>query len=130
MEKLNLMHKTLIITMAALFIANQSVLIRIEQDLHAAVPELRIKKEVIKHGAGDGLEGVTVTLRDDRVIEGYIDRIAEDGFTVLDRSTGKRSEVAYRIVKEIRDSDVSVGFIEGGIAAPARAIESVVELVY
>lgn len=123
MNKLNLLHKFLLITIVALFVVNQTVLSRIQQDLHEALPELRIKNEVIRRGTGEDAR-VVVTLRDSRTIEGRIDRMTEYGFTVIEASTDKEIELTYRIVKDVREADSDEGFIANRISTTARAIKS------
>jgi hypothetical protein len=123
MDKLNLLHKLLLITVVALFVINQTAVSRIEQDLYEALPELRIKNEVIRQGGGEDAH-VIVTLRDDRTIEGRIDRSGEFGFTLIDVRTGREIELTYRIVKDIQEADSDEALVEGGVDAAARAIES------
>lgn len=128
MDRLNLLHKFLLITIAALFVVNQTVLSRIQQDLHDALPELRVKNQVVKQGAGDHAR-VSVTLRDDRVIEGYISRIGDNGFTVTEPRSGKEFELAYRLVKDIEDLGSDEGTLASGLTAAARVIESLAEAI-
>ncbi|MBK8464223.1 MAG: hypothetical protein IPL32_00190 [Chloracidobacterium sp.] len=122
MDKLNLLHKFLLITLAALFVVNQSVLSRIQQDLHDALPELRIKNEVLKQGTGEPAR-VTVTMRDGRVINGHIDRITEYGFVLVERTTEKEIDLTYRIVKEVEEVDSGDGLIASGLTVAARVAE-------
>lgn len=129
MDKLNLLHKFLLITIVALFIVNQTVLSRIQQDLHEALPELRIKNEVIRQGTGEDARVVVVTLRDSRTIEGRVDRMTEYGFTLIDASTGKEIELTYRIVKDVREADSDEGLITSGVSTTARVIESLAKSV-
>ena len=128
MDKLNILHKFLLLMVVALFVVNQTVLSRIQDDIHTALPELRIKNEVIRRGTGEQAE-VTVTLRDERVITGYISRLSEDGFTVVDKKAGKDFEIAYRVVKDIRDDGTKQGVVGSGLAGAARAIESVAKTI-
>jgi hypothetical protein len=129
MDRLNILHKFLLLTVVALFVVNQTVLSRIQQDIHEALPELRIKNEVVRQGTGEHAR-VTVMLRDDRNIDGYISRITDDGFTLVDGVTGKDFELAYRIVKDIRETGgAREGVIASGLTSTARAIESLARTV-
>lgn len=122
MDKLNLLHKFLLITLGALFVVNQSVLSRIQEDLHDALPELRIKNEVLKQGTGEPAR-VTVTMRDGRVINGHIDRITEYGFVLVERATEKEIDITYRIVKQVEEVDSGDGLIASGLTVAARVAE-------
>ena len=125
MDKLNLLHKFLLITVVALFAVNQTVLSRMQQNMYEALPELRIKNEVIRQGSGERAR-VTVILRDDRTIDGYISRSSDDGFTVIDSNTGKDWELSYRMVKDILEKEKpGEGLVTGGLMKTARAIESI-----
>jgi hypothetical protein len=130
MDKRNLIHKTLIITMAALFIVNQSVLSRIERDLHNALPELQVGKEAIDDVGGDEPAYVVVTLSDDRIVEGYFEGLANDGLIVIDPSTGNTSKIAYRTVKEINESEPADDTLPDGMITFASAGEPFERLVY
>lgn len=122
MDRLNLLHKFLLITVVALFAVNQAALSRIEQELHDGLPELRIKKEVATQGTGKEAR-VIVTLRDDRTVEGYIDEITDTNFTLVDRSSGKSLELAFRIVKDIRPAGSGWALVGTGLETAAHAIE-------
>ncbi len=125
MDRLNILNKFLMVTVFALFVVNQTVLSRIQQNIYDALPELRIKNEVARQGTGEHAR-VTVLLRDERKVEGYISRAGDDGFSVVDPRTGKDWELSYRIVKDVLESETSgEGPVAGGLRKTADVLASI-----
>ncbi|MEQ1761817.1 MAG: hypothetical protein ABL984_01595 [Pyrinomonadaceae bacterium] len=124
MDRLNLLHKFLLIAILALYVVNQTVLSRIQQDLHEALPELRIKNEVLRQGTGEEAQ-VLVTLHDGRIKAGFISQVNENGFTFIDASTGKKDELTYRLVKDVRQADSTDAGLSQAVFRWPHVLESI-----
>jgi hypothetical protein len=79
----------------------------------------KIKANVLKLGTGESTR-VTVKLRDQAKLDGYISEAGAETFTVTNRKTGVTTTVAYLQVKSVQGNNLSTGAkiaIGVGIAA-------------
>jgi hypothetical protein len=74
----------------------------------AAKLALKVKAGVEKLGSGEDAK-VEVKLYDKTKLKGYIDRIEENSFSVTDSTSGLKTEVQYKSVKQIKGNNLSVG---------------------
>jgi hypothetical protein len=79
----------------------------------------KVKASVLKLGTGEASR-VTVKLRDNSKLEGYLSAADGDSFAVTDRKTGIATTVGYAQVKTVKGNNLSTGAkiaIGVGIAA-------------
>ena len=71
----------------------------------------KVKAEVAKRGTGPKAK-VTVKLKDQTKLKGYISGTAGDSFTLSDSKTGQTKTLAYSDVAEVKK--------QGGMSLPAK----------
>lgn len=71
----------------------------------------KVKAEVAKRGTGSKAK-VTVKLKDQTKLKGYISSTAGDSFTLSDSKTGQTKTLAYSDVAEVKK--------QGGMSLPAK----------
>ena len=97
MDKLNMLHKILLVTVAALFAVNQSVMTKIERDVRDAFPQ--VKTEVVLSGVGataidNQPKGFAAGAIDDQIV-------ITDGSTLLAGSLKKMARAIDSLAREI-----------------------------
>jgi len=78
----------------------------------------KVKTNVLKLGVGEAAR-VKVVLRDKTKLEGYLSKVDQENFTVIDKA-GTATTVAYPQVKSVKGNNLSTGAkiaIGVGIAA-------------
>ena len=84
----------------------------------------KVKANIQKLGEGKDAR-VRVTLRDGTKLKGYVSRIDEGSFVVVDDATGAATEVPYPQTKQVKGNNLSTGVkiaIVVGIIVAALAI--------
>ena len=109
-------RKTLAVVLSAIILSAGTASAQTLRDARAE----KARAFVTKRGTGESAR-VTVRLRDERRVKGYISRSDEDSFTVVDPKTGATSEVAFADVEQVKKPG---GFptkwvVLGGAAAAA-----------
>ena len=61
----------------------------------------KVKASVAKRGTGEKAR-VTVKLRDQKEVKGFVAQAGEDDFVIADGKTGTRTTIAYRDVSEVK----------------------------
>lgn len=110
MNKLNILHKLFALAVTALFAVTQAMLIQIQQNIDEALPGWRIKNEVVRQGTGENAR-VVVTLRNDETVAGFISRVSDDQFTVVNPETSEETTIDYKAVARVDKIDAGVEFI-------------------
>ena len=123
MDKQNVMHKTLIITMAAMFIVNLSVLDRIQEDVRDAMSELRSRNEVTQQDIGE-LADVVTTMGDGCAVEGDIDSVTDEGFTLIGQPIGRTRQLEHGTVEARRGIRTTARKTTEPKSTSTRTIES------
>jgi uncharacterized protein HemX len=68
----------------------------------------KVKANITKLGTGKNAQ-ITVKLRDNTKLKGYVSEIKENSFVVVDDKTGNASEVPYPNAKQIKGNNLSSG---------------------
>jgi hypothetical protein len=68
----------------------------------------KVKTNVTKLGTGKDVL-VEVKLRDKTKLKGYVSRINENGFVVVNEKTGAATEVSYSNAKQVKGNNLSNG---------------------
>jgi hypothetical protein len=85
----------------------------------------KIKTNITKLGTGAEAR-VEVKLRDKTKLKGYVSRISENSFTVVDEKTGNASEVPYSSAKQVKGNNLSTGVTIVIVVAIVLAIGAIV----
>ena len=94
-----------------LFHAGNSLLIHDVARAQSDVAADKVKAEVAKRGTGPKAK-VTVKLKDDTKLKGYISEASNDSFTLADSKTGQPRTLNYRDVAEVKK--------QGGMSLAAK----------
>ena len=102
---------------------------------HVAVPQAtqtqeasqaaKVKAEVQKRGAGEKSR-VKVRLRNKEEVKGYISKIEDASFDVIDKKTGRATTIPYADVERVQGVGLSKGAKIGIIAGAAVVTVAVV----
>jgi len=68
----------------------------------------KVRTNVEKLGTGKSAR-IELKLKDGTKLKGYIDRINENNFVVIDEKTGAENEVPYPQVKQVKGNNLSTG---------------------
>lgn len=130
MDRLNLTHKIFALAVVLLFVINQAMLIRIQQNMNELLPELRVKNEVIKQGTGVNAQ-VIIKLHDNQTVEGYISQISDDCFTVKNPETEQETRIAYNTVEQVKEIEVPGAIrFAGAMIETAETLDVLFEAVF
>ena len=89
-----------------LFMCSTSIIASTEKEKGLANAE-KVKATISRIGTGRAAR-IEVKLRDDTKLKGYVDRVAEDHFVVIDDKTGAKI-VSYPQVKQVKGNNLSTG---------------------
>ena len=102
------------------------------QDVEDAKLAAKIKTKVAKYGTGEKSK-VSVGLRNQTKVKGYISAIDDDSFSVTDKKTGQTTKIAYVQVKKVNRPGLSTSAKIGiavGIAVPVAIILTIFGIRY
>ena len=74
----------------------------------AAKVAAKVKANIAKLGTGKDAR-VEVRLKDGTKLKGYVDRIDESSFVVMNEKTGVATNVAYSQTKQVKGNNLSTG---------------------
>jgi len=114
-------RKALSLAMAGLLIHTAGAQPTSAQSKAAAQAQLveKVKAQILHPGVGE-TSRVTVKLRNNAKMEGYISKTGEDSFEVTDKKTGGATTIAYDDVAQVKGKGLSTGVKIGiGIAIGA-----------
>jgi hypothetical protein len=108
---------TFILTVLVFNLFLSGVAFAASKEEKAAKLAVKVKTSIEKLGSGKDAK-VEIKLYDKTKLKGYIDQIEESSFSVTDSTSGLRTEVPYRNVKQIKGNNLTTGgIILIGIAA-------------
>ena len=115
-------HFTLLLVAVLVF---NSVAVPQATQTQGASQAAKVKTEVQKRGTGEKSR-VKVRLRNKAEVKGYISKIEDASFDVIDKNTGRATTIPYVEVEKIRGSGLSKGAKIGIIAGAAVVTVAVV----
>jgi len=68
----------------------------------------KIHASILKLGTGPAAR-IEVKLRDKTKLKGYVDRVGDADFSIVDDKTGAATDVAYPQVKHVKGNNLSTG---------------------
>ena len=116
--------KHFILLLVAVVVFN-SVAVTQATQTQGASQAAKVKTEVQKRGIGEKSR-VKVRLRNKAEVKGYISKIEDASFDVIDKNTGRATTIPYVEVEKIRGSGLSKGAKIGIIAGAAVVTVAVV----
>ncbi len=90
-----------------LFLCSTSVAANSKEEKEAKLAE-KVKTGIAKLGTGPSAR-IEVKLRDKRRLKGYVSKLSDDHFVVIDDKTGVATEVPYPQVKQVKGNNLSTG---------------------
>ena len=114
-------RKLLSLALAGLLLPTASVQPTFAQSKAGAQAQLveKVKAQILHLGVGE-TSRVTVRLRNNAKVEGYISKTGEDSFDITNKKTGGASTIAYDDVAQVKGKGLSTGVKIGiGIAIGA-----------
>lgn len=117
----NMFRKLLSLALAGLLLHTASVQPTFAQSKAGAQAQLieKVKAQILHLGVGEASR-VTVRLRNNAKMEGYISQTGEDSFEVTNKKTGGATTIAYDDVAQVKGKGLSTGAKIGiGIAIGA-----------
>ena len=91
--------------------AGEALLVRNVRACQGGTVEDKVKAFVAKRGTGPSAK-VTVKLKDNTKLKGYISQAGDDSFTLADSKTGQLRTLNYQDVAEVKKP--------GGLSLPAK----------
>ena len=116
--------KHFILLLVAVVVFN-SVAVTQATQTQGASQAAKVKTEVQKRGIGEKSR-VKVRLRNKAEVKGYISKIEDASFDVIDKKTGRATTIPYAEVEKVQGSGLSKGAKIGIIAGAAVVIVAVV----
>src|SRR6266699_1984178 len=109
--------KHFILLLVAVVVSN-SVAVTQATQTQGASQAAKVKTEVQKRGIGEKSR-VKVRLRNKAEVKGYISKIEDASFDVIDKKTGRATTIPYADVEKVQGSGLSKGAKIGIIAGVA-----------
>ena len=95
----------------------------------------KAKAQVAKRGTGEKAR-VTVKLRDQKEVKGFVAQAGDDDFVVADGKTGARTTIAYREVSDVKArkfplaAKIGIGVGVGAVVLALVALHSIRNIGY
>jgi len=116
--------KHFILLLVAVLVFN-SVAVTQATQTQGASQAAKVKTEVQKRGIGEKSR-VKVRLRNKAEVKGYISKIEDASFDVIDKKTGRATTIPYADVERVQGSGLSKGAKIGIIVGSAVVTDAVV----